>query len=139
VTDPEHAVEQARAAAAAMRAQGAYGEDQASQPGEATATTLENLFEWAMIDPDLREVRSTRKLGFPVTMIKLGLVRLLGQYHAELISQQTRFNVHVLGHVRRLETRVEELERRERERSRDPGRSHEREPKPDQGRERLRE
>jgi hypothetical protein len=64
-----------------------------------------------MIDPDLREVRSTRKLGAPVTLLKLGLVRLLNQYHAELISQQTRFNVHVLGHVRRLETRIDELER----------------------------
>jgi hypothetical protein len=38
-------------------------------------------------------------------------VRLLRQYHAELIAQQTRFNVHALGHIRRLETRIEELER----------------------------
>ncbi|HEY5317454.1 MAG TPA: hypothetical protein VIJ20_05705 [Solirubrobacteraceae bacterium] len=112
MTDPGNAIEQARAAAATMRAQGAYGEVQPAQRGEDTlATTLEDLFEWAMIDPDLREVRSTRKLGAPVTLLKLGLVRLLQQYHAELISQQTRFNVHVLGHVRRLETRVEELER----------------------------
>jgi hypothetical protein len=116
VTDPEHALDQARAAAATGRAEGAYTEGQGGPPGEGTApTTLENLFEWAMIDPDLREVRSTRRLGFPVTMLKLGLVRLLNQYHAELISQQTRFNVHVLGHVRRLETRIEELERQVRE------------------------
>jgi hypothetical protein len=111
VTDPEHAVEQARAAAVTMRAQGAYAEEGPAAAGEGS-TTLENLFEWAMIDPDLREVRSTRKLGAPVTLLKLGLVRLLNQYHAELISQQTRFNVHVLGHVRRLETRIEELERK---------------------------
>ena len=110
MTDPEHAVEQARAAAATMRAQGAYRADRPTKPAD--ADPLENLFEWAMIDPDLREVRSTRKLGAPVTMLKLGLVRLLNQYHAELISQQTRFNVHVLGHVRRLETRIEELERK---------------------------
>jgi len=110
VTDPEHAVEQARAAAVTMRAQGAYAEEGPAAAGEGS-TTLENLFEWAMIDPDLREVRSTRKLGAPVTLLKLGLVRLLNQYHAELISQQTRFNVHVLGHVRRLETRIDELER----------------------------
>ena len=109
MTDPEHALERARAAAATMRAEGAYGEDQ--RQGEAPATTLENLFEWAMIDPDLREVRSTRRLGAPVTLLKLGLVRLLNQYHAELLSQQTRFNVHILGHVRRLETRIDELER----------------------------
>jgi hypothetical protein len=110
MTEPEHAVEQARAAAAAMRAQGSYQDD--GPAGSAEADPLENLFEWAMIDPDLREVRSTRKLGAPVTLLKLGLVRLLNQYHAELISQQTRFNVHVLGHVRRLETRIEELERK---------------------------
>lgn len=116
MTDPDHAVEEARAAAATMRARGAYGEGQDSPSGAVTATTLENLFEWAMIDPDLREVRSTRRLGAPVTLLKLGLVRLLNQYHAELIAQQTRFNVHVLGHVRRLETRIEELERSERER-----------------------
>jgi hypothetical protein len=112
VIDPEHALEQARAAAATMRSQGAYADDPGRQPGEAEASgTLENLFEWAMIDPDLREVRSTRRLGYPVTLLKRGLVRLLNQYHAELIAQQTRFNVHVLGHVRRLETRIEELER----------------------------
>jgi hypothetical protein len=110
MTDPEQAVEQARAAAATMRAQGAYGEDR-PEATEEDATSLENLFEWAMIDPDLREVRSTRRLGAPVTLLKHGLVRLLNQYHAELISQQTRFNVHVLGHVRRLETRIDELER----------------------------
>lgn len=117
MSDPEHAVERARAAAAAMRTEGAYPGGQQDHTEEGPApTTLENLFEWAMIDPDLREVRSTRRLGFPVTMLKLGLVRLLNQYHAELISQQTRFNVHVLGHVRRLETRIEELERQARER-----------------------
>jgi hypothetical protein len=114
MTDPERALEHARTAAAAMRADGAYPDPGAAGDSRAegpTPTTLENLFEWAMIDPDLREVRSTRKLGYPVTLFKLGLVRLLNQYHAELISQQTRFNVHVLGHVRRLETRIEELER----------------------------
>jgi hypothetical protein len=121
VTDPEHALEQARGAAANMRTHGAYAAgagDTASLAEGPAPTTLENLFEWAMIDPDLREVRSTRRLGAPVTLLKRGLVRLLNQYHAELISQQTRFNVHVLGHVRRLETRIDELERRERERER---------------------
>jgi hypothetical protein len=114
MTDPERALEHARTTAAAMRADGAYPDPDAAGDSRVegpTPTTLENLFEWAMIDPDLREVRSTRKLGYPVTLFKLGLVRLLNQYHAELISQQTRFNVHVLGHVRRLETRIEELER----------------------------
>jgi hypothetical protein len=65
-----------------------------------------------MIEPDVREVRSTRRLGAPMTWLKLGLVRLLRQYHAQLVSQQTRFNVHMLGQVRRLEARIEELERK---------------------------
>ena len=117
MTQPEQALEAARAAAADMRARGAYpGTDVERAPETETAISLENLFDWALIDPDLREVRSTRKLGAPVTWLKLGLVRLLRQYHAELIAQQTRFNVHVLGHVRRLEARIEELERVARER-----------------------
>lgn len=111
MTQPERALETARAAAASMREQGAYPAAELAGTLEQTDTTLENLFDWALIDPDLREVRSTRKLGAPVTWLKLGLVRLLRQYHAELIAQQTRFNVHVLGHVRRLEARIEELER----------------------------
>ncbi|MDQ6803841.1 MAG: hypothetical protein M3065_02485, partial [Actinomycetota bacterium] len=88
MTKPEHALEQARTAAGTMRVEGAYDVGRKTRPGEAEdATALENLFEWAMIDPDLREVRSTRRLGAPVTMLKLGLVRLLTQYHAELIAQ----------------------------------------------------
>ncbi|HWF75519.1 MAG TPA: hypothetical protein VG186_19375 [Solirubrobacteraceae bacterium] len=126
MTDPEHALEHARAAAATRRAEGAYPDGQQADHEGPAPTTLENLFEWAMIDPDLREVRSTRKLGAPVTLLKRGLVRLLQQYHAELISQQTRFNVHVLGHVRRLETRIEELERRLSEHDHEHEREHER-------------
>jgi hypothetical protein len=122
LTDPDRALEHARSTAATMRAEGAYAGESGDRASEGPApTTLENLFEWAMIDPDLREVRSTRKLGLPVTLLKRGLVRLLQQYHAELISQQTRFNVHVLGHVRRLETRIEELERIVGSREREPG------------------
>ena len=129
MTSPEHALEHARAAAATMRAQGAYAVERPTrQDDDPAADALENLFEWAMIDPDLREVRSTRKLGAPVTLLKRGLVRLLQQYHAELISQQTRFNVHVLGHVRRLETRIEELERIVGSAETESGREHAREP-----------
>src|SRR5205085_1095640 len=61
VTEPERALEQARATAAAMRADGAYGEDpQGGELAPADAPTPEKLFEWALIDPDLRQVRSTR-------------------------------------------------------------------------------
>ena len=51
-----------------------------------------------------------RRLGAPVTLLKRGLLRMLAQYHAQLLADQTRFNVHVLGHIRRLENRIEELE-----------------------------
>ena len=120
MTTPEHALEQARAAAAQMRAQGAYGDDrQPPAPDSADALTSGKLFEWALIDPDLRNVRSTRRLGAPITALKRGLLRLLGQYHAELIAEQARFNVHVALYVRRLEERVAELEH-ELERGRRP-------------------
>ena len=111
MTTPEQALDQARAAAAEMRARGAYGEGTEStelEPSE--ALTPGNLFEWALIDPDPRNVRSTRRLGAPITALKRLLLRLLNQYHAELIAEQARFNVNVALHVRRLEQRVAELE-----------------------------
>jgi hypothetical protein len=110
MTEPEQAVERARAAAAAMRERGAYTD--ATAPAQETVTTPAKLLEWALIEPDLRDVRSTRRLGAPVTALKRLLVRLLEQYHAELNAQQTRFNVAVLGQLRELEERIEELERK---------------------------
>jgi hypothetical protein len=113
MTEPERALEQARAAAASMRAGGAYGDEEpgsaALEPGPTGG--VERLLEWALIEPDEREVRSTRRLGAPVTWLKRGLLRLLAQYHAQLLADQTRFNVHLLGHLRALERRVQELER----------------------------
>jgi hypothetical protein len=111
VTDPKDAVEQARASAASMRAAGAYRDEPdryelAPEPISAT-----KLFEWAVIEPDLREVRSTRRFGAPMTAFKRLLLRLLAQYHAELLAQQTRFNVNVVAHLRTLERRIEQLER----------------------------
>jgi hypothetical protein len=111
--EPEQALEAARRAAAERRGSGGPPPAQADagppSPGELPAA---QLTEWALIEPDLREVRSTRRLGAPVTALKQALLRILGQYHAELTSQQTRFNVNLLGQVRALERRVEELERR---------------------------
>jgi hypothetical protein len=113
MTDPERALQQARESAAAMRARGAYRGAPPSveiQPPESITTV--KLFEWALIEPDVREVRSTRRLGAPITALKRGLLRLLLQYHTSLLAEQTRFNVNLLMHVKRLEDRVEELERR---------------------------
>lgn len=112
MTSPEEAVDEARAAAARMRSRGAYGEQPESaglEPSE--ALTPGRLFEWALIDPDVRNVRSTRRLGAPITALKRVVLRLLAQYHAELIAEQARFNVNVALYVRRLEERVAELER----------------------------
>jgi hypothetical protein len=113
MTEPEHALEQARARAAAIRAEGGYAADVsrfAIEPINAPST--EKLLEWALIEPDLEEVRSTRAFGAPVTLLKRALLRLLAQYHAQLIAEQTRFNINVVVQIRRLENRIEELERR---------------------------
>jgi hypothetical protein len=119
MTEPERALERARAAAASMRAEGAYPDEQSAAQRRPPATiTSDRLLEWALIEPDLRDVRSTRRLGAPVTALKRGLLRLLGQYHAELIAEQTRVNVSLVLYVRELEARVAELER---ELGREPG------------------
>lgn len=110
---PEEALAVARARAAELRAQGVYGaEIELPDAAAGSPPTLEQLSEWALIEPDLREVRSTRRFGAPVTAIKRALLRLLEQYHLELRSQQTRFNLHLLNQLRLLQQRVDELERR---------------------------
>jgi hypothetical protein len=57
----------------------------------------DQLLQWAVIEPDLREVRSTRRgpLGRAVTAVKQGQLRLMGQYHAQVTSTQSRVNVHL--------------------------------------------
>lgn len=110
MTEPEQAVEAARAAATSMRAAGAYGEDTLrALPPEATSS---KLAEWAVIDPDLRNVRSLRRWGALLTASKRALLRLLAQYHAELTAQQSRFNVRLVEELRALERRLYALERK---------------------------
>jgi len=86
----------------------------------------DQLVQWAVIEPDLREVRSTRPgpVGKAVTAVKQGQLRLLGQYHAQVQSVQNRLNVHLSlrstlmreeiqamkAEIRALRSRVEELE-----------------------------
>ena len=111
MTTPEEALEQARAALASMRGAGAYGEEQSVELAPGEPITSGKLFEWALIEPDLRNVRSTRRLGAPITALKRGLLKLLAQYHAELIAEQARFNVNLVLHVRGLEERIAQLER----------------------------
>jgi hypothetical protein len=107
---PEDAVDAARAAAA--------GRGDALPPGMTIEPTervsIEQLMEWAAIEPDPDLMRSTRRLGAPITWVKRQLVHVLRQYLRELQSQQTRFNLNVLIRLAELEDRVARLEERER-------------------------
>ncbi len=108
---PEDAVARARAAAAEMRAGGAYGEARPVRGGPPPPELADRrLYQWAFIEPDIRQVRSTRRFGGPMTAVKRGLLRLLAQYHGQLLGEQTRFNAALVGYVRRLEARIAELE-----------------------------
>lgn len=119
MTSPEEALAQARASAAAMRDRGAYPPETSEMaPLQTEPVTYERLLEWAAIEPEVRNVRSTRRWGAPITTLKRVLLRLLAQYHAELIAEQARVNVNLVRYVRALEEReaalaerVAELER----------------------------
>jgi hypothetical protein len=65
-----------------------------------------------VIEPDLDNVRSTRRAGFVITAVKRALVRALRQYLAEQQAQQTRFNLHVAIRLAEIEERLERLEQR---------------------------
>jgi hypothetical protein len=103
---PEQALRAARAAAAAR--------DDALPPATSIEPTervsIEQLMEWANIEPDPDLMRSTRKLGAPITWAKRQLVHIMRQYLRELQAQQTRFNLNVLIRVAELEDRVTRLE-----------------------------
>jgi hypothetical protein len=112
---PEEALEAARRAAAAARARGAYAEDLTGFTVEPTdRVTTEQLLEWAVIEPDMEIVRSTRRWGRPITAAKRALVHVLRQHHGQALAQQTRFNLHAAVRIAELEEQVERL-RRERD------------------------
>ena len=111
---PEDALTAARAEVERLKAMGRYAE-----PGEGLhvepldQVTRAQLLEWALIEPDLSKLRSTRRGGAPITWVKRQLLRGLQQYHNEINYQQTRFNIHVLRKVLELEDRIEQLEQRD--------------------------
>lgn len=110
---PQRALERASERAAAACAAGEYAEAERlgaleSAPGD----DLVKLQEWAFIEVDDAQIYSTRRFGAPITLLKRGLLRLLAQYHGQLIAQQTRFNLHLLGAVMQLQRRVAQLEQR---------------------------
>ena len=103
---PEEALPAARAAAAER--------DDALPPGMSIEPTervsIEQLMEWANIEPDVDLMRSTRKLGAPITWAKRQLIHILRQYLRELQSQQTRFNLNLLIRVAEIEDRLARVE-----------------------------
>lgn len=118
MTQPDEALEQARERAARGRAEGRYAE---AEPGalEASFVTdapeLDTLAEWAKIEIEPDVLYSTRRLGGPVTAFKRLLLRLLRQYHVEVESQLTRYNIGLLARLRLVEARLERLEEAENE------------------------
>jgi hypothetical protein len=76
------------------------------------SVTLDQLYEWAVIEPDLAELYSTRRYGAPITFVKRMIARALRQYHGQMLAQQTRFNLQLTVYIARLDERVDELERR---------------------------
>ena len=108
---PEDAPAAAMAEAERRRAVGGYAEPEGPLRIEPVDhVTRAQLLEWAVIEPDLANVRSTRPRGAPITWLKRMLLRALQQYHNEVNHQQTRFNLHVLRTLLELEERVERLE-----------------------------
>lgn len=109
--------------------------ERSSQPSD------DQLLQWAVIEPDLREVRSTRRgpVGRAVTAVKQGQLRLMGQYHAQVTSTQSRINVHLSlrstltrdevrllrEEVTALRSRVDHLEQRLHGQARDDASAHE--------------
>ncbi len=111
MSTPEDALAAARAEVAAMRAAGRYAEAAEGVVVEPLdQVTRAQLLEWALLEPDMSKLRSTRRFGGPITALKRLQHRALRQYFNELTSQQTRFNIHVLRKLMELEDRIEKLE-----------------------------
>jgi hypothetical protein len=109
----KHALWSARAAAKHAREAGAYDEEQAGFTVQPTdRVTVDRLLEWALIEPDESRVYSTRRLGKPITLLKRGLLRVLHQYHNELLAEQTRFNLQMTVYVGELREQLDELSAR---------------------------
>ena len=116
MTRPEEALEKASGAAEKGRAEGLYGEPGPGPLEEtfvADAPDIETLAEWAKIEVEPHVLYSVRRFGGPVTGLKRLLLRLLRQYHVEVESQLTRYNIGLLTRVRLIEARLDRLERLE--------------------------
>lgn len=113
MTRVDEALALARARASAARARGGY---EAPLDGFAVEpldrVTLDQLLDWAVVEPDLDLVRSTRRFGAPVTFAKRLLARMLRQYNGQMLAQQQRLNIQLALTVDHLAERVKQLEER---------------------------
>ena len=98
---PEEALEAARAAAAKAN----YEDVPGLRIEPTDRVSLEQLMEWAVIEPSLEDVRSTRRLGGPITWWKRFLRRMLSQELGQAYAQQSRFNLMVVTRLQELEDR----------------------------------
>jgi hypothetical protein len=113
VTGPEDALARAREAAATPEARAAAEAVAAGWHVEPRdEVTPDQLAEWAVLEPDEAKVYSTRRLGAPITLAKQGLLRVLRQYHTQLVSEQTRVNLQLVAYAAKLEARIAALEAR---------------------------
>jgi hypothetical protein len=109
MTKPEDALAVARAELERIKAAGGYVEPAEGLHIEPLdQVTRAQLLEWALIEPDMSKLRSTRRLGGPITAVKRLLYRGMRQYFNEVTYQQTRFNIHVLRKVLELEDRLDQ-------------------------------
>ena len=98
--NPEEAIQRAHRAS--------FGDDLSGFVVEPTdRVTHEKLMEWAVIETDPALVRSTRRLGGPITWLKRALRHLLRQELGQAYAQQSRFNLMVATRLAELEDRGE--------------------------------
>lgn len=111
MTEPLEALGRARDAAEAGRERGDYEEGAVSlEAGPVTRISDTKLAEWALINPPLDRVYSTRRFGAPITVAKRAVVRAIRQYLGEAAAQESRFNSLATAHILVLEERVRLLE-----------------------------
>jgi hypothetical protein len=109
---PEEALAEAGRRASVARAAGEYTDaDRMPVLGRPEPTDLARLHEWALIEIPPEEIRSTRRLGKPITFLKRVLGRLLVQHFNEMTAQQSRFNLEMLAYIIRLERKLAEVQR----------------------------
>ncbi|HVS29202.1 MAG TPA: hypothetical protein VHE14_06595 [Solirubrobacteraceae bacterium] len=111
MTSPELALERARQEVVRRRDAGEYADDLGGFRIEPVVElTTEKLLEWALIEPDIERVYSTRRWGRPITAFKRALIWATRQYHGQVYGEQTRFNHHVTIYAGQYRDRVRELE-----------------------------